>query len=185
MSHNKHSLIGLISVITLTVLVNLIPTQTFTAPVKAEENLAVKEVKPNIIIPDRMVAPVLEEEIVYTTDSVLSPTELKDVLYEAGFRGQSLKQAWGVAMKESTGKPMAHNQNSKTGDNSYGLFQINMIGSLGPARMELYNLNSYEELFDPLRNAQIAFEISKGGTNWSAWHGITDKTIFFMNQFPN
>lgn len=115
----------------------------------------------------------------------LTAKELRDVLYVAGFRGQNLKEAWGVAMKESTGRPKAHNDNAKTGDNSYGLFQINMRGSLGPARREQFNLEANEDLFDPLVNAKIAFHMSKGGENWSAWSGITPRTKEWMAQFPD
>lgn len=102
-------------------------------------------------------------------DEPLSPEALRDLLAAAGFEGKSLKTAWAIAMRESTGKPWAHNQNSSTGDNSYGLFQINMIGKLGPARLDKYNLGSYEELFDPTVNARVAFEMSKGGTDFGPW----------------
>lgn len=128
---------------------------------------------------------ILKEQKVYTQKDRLSPKDLKSLLYDVGFRGSALREAWGTAMKESTGRPMAHNKNSKTGDNSYGLFQINMIGSLGPARMEQYGLSSYEDLFDPRTNAKIAFKMSNGGKNWSAWHGITERTQEWMKEFPN
>ena len=72
--------------------------------------------------------PVLDESTVFT------PEEIKNILELAGFDGRALRTAFGMVLKESTGRPYAHNQNSSTGDNSYGLFQINMIGSLGPAR---------------------------------------------------
>jgi hypothetical protein len=44
-----------------------------------------------------------------------------------------------------------------------------MIGSLGPARLEKYGLEANEDLFDPLTNAKIAFKMSNGGKDWSAW----------------
>lgn len=125
-----------------------------------------------------------EPKTEYTAKDQLSPLELKAVLEEAGFTGENLVEAWGTAMKESTGRPMAHNKNSNTGDNSYGLFQINMIGSLGPARLEKYNLKSNSDLFDPLTNAKIAYQMSNGGKDWSAWHGITDRTKQWMKEFP-
>jgi hypothetical protein len=115
----------------------------------------------------------------------LSAVELKTVLHNAGFRGQDLIEAWGTAMKESMGKPFAHNKNSKTGDNSYGLFQINMIGSLGPARLKQFGLKSNRDLFDPATNARVAYIMSNGGKDWSAWHGITSKTKSFMKEFPH
>jgi hypothetical protein len=121
---------------------------------------------------------------VYKKKEMLSDKELRDILYSVGFRGEKLRQAWAVAMKESTGRPRSHNDNPATGDNSYGLFQINMIDSLGPARREKFNLKSNNDLFDPVRNAEIAFFMSNGGKNWSAWHGITDKTIEWMSKFP-
>lgn len=120
----------------------------------------------------------------YTVKSRLTANELKDLLYQVGFRGEALRLAWGTAMKESTGRPMAHNKNSNTGDNSYGLFQINMIGSLGPARLEKYGLDSNKDLFDPFTNATIAFQMSDGGKDWSAWHGITESTRKWLKEFP-
>jgi hypothetical protein len=121
----------------------------------------------------------------YKKNERLSAQELKDILYQVGFRGEALRIAWGTAMKESTGRPMAHNKNSNTGDNSYGLFQINMIGDLGPARLQKFKLKSNEDLFDPVRNAEIAFFMSNKGKNWSSWHGITDKTVYWMSKFPD
>lgn len=128
--------------------------------------------------------PTLKIKKTYKRNEQLAPKDLKAVLYEVGFRGNSLKEAWAVAMKESTGRPRSHNDNPNTGDNSHGLFQINMIGSLGPARLEQYGLDSYEDLFDPLTNAKIAFQMSNGGENWSAWNGIGSSTTKWFSEFP-
>lgn len=125
------------------------------------------------------------EAVVYHPTRSLKPLQLKHLLSSVGFEGDQLKQAWAVVMKESTGRPMAHNQNSRTGDNSYGLFQINMIGKIGPARLEQYGLSNNEELFDPLTNARIAYILSEGGKNWSAWNGMTRSTLNWMQEFPN
>jgi hypothetical protein len=121
----------------------------------------------------------------YDNNDMLTARELKAVLYSVGFRGNDLKEAWAVAMKESNGRPMAHNRNSSTGDNSYGIFQINMIGSLGQDRLDKFNIKSYSDLFDPVTNAEIAFFMSNGGQDWSAWHGITSKTKELMKDFPS
>jgi len=94
---------------------------------------------------------------------------LKKLLIEAGFEGRKLKEAWAIVMKESTGRPTAHNGNESTGDNSYGIFQINMIGSLGTDRREKFNLSSNTDLFNPLKNAKIAHYMSRGGEDWSSW----------------
>jgi hypothetical protein len=99
----------------------------------------------------------------------LTETELKELLQAVGFEGKALRTAWAVAMKESTGRPRAFNGNTNTGDNSYGIFQINMIGSLGEARREKFKLDSNKELFDPVTNAKIAYYMSRGGEDWSSW----------------
>lgn len=141
----------------------------------------------NIVKPDTtldFVKSLKPVKVVYTKKTMLKPEQLKDILHEVGFRGDGLKKAWATAMKESTGRPLAHNRNSNTGDNSYGLFQINMIGSLGPARLKQFDLKHNKELFDPYTNAKIAFHMSNGGKDWSAWHGITDKTREYLAQFP-
>ena len=133
---------------------------------------------------DRTLELLKPTKIVYTKKTILKPEQLKDILHDVGFRGEGLKKAWATAMKESTGRPLAHNRNSNTGDNSYGLFQINMIGSLGPARLKQYGLSSNKDLFDPHTNAEVAFKMSNAGKDWSAWHGITDKTREYLAQFP-
>lgn len=99
----------------------------------------------------------------------LTPTELKELLSLVGFKGKDLKEAWAIAMKESTGRPTSHNSNASTGDNSYGLFQINMIGGLGSDRREKFGLEQNSELFNPVTNAKIAYYMSDGGADWGSW----------------
>lgn len=99
----------------------------------------------------------------------LEPLELKELLKAVGFEGYSLKLAWGIVMRESRGGPTSHNENANTGDNSYGLFQINMIGGLGADRREKFGLSSNDELFDPVTNARVAFHMSGGGEDFGAW----------------
>ena len=118
-------------------------------------------------LPDEIVIPSLEDYRGRTEP--LEPEELVELLSLIGFRGDGLRSGWAIAMNESTGDPTAHNTNVSTGDNSYGLFQINMIGRMGPQRREAYGLDSNAELFDPVLNAEIAFEISKGGTDFGDW----------------
>lgn len=99
----------------------------------------------------------------------LSDKELVEVLRYAGFKGSSLKIAWAISKAESNGRPLAHNGNRKTGDNSYGIFQINMIDSTGVSRRDKFDLDSNSALFNPIRNARIAYHMSNGGKNWKAW----------------
>ena len=113
----------------------------------------------------------------------LSHAELLQILRNAGFSGNGLKMAWAIVQKESSARPYAHNGNRNTGDNSYGLFQINMIDSLGTARLKLYDLEANEDLFDPAINADIAFKISGGGKNWGAWT-TNKKAKEMLGSFP-
>src|SRR4051812_17631570 len=90
-------------------------------------------------------------------------------LRAAGFKGEALRQAWAISQRESGGNPAAYNGNAGTGDQSYGLFQINMLGGLGPARRKQYGLSKNEDLLDPATNARVAYQMSKGGTDFGAW----------------
>jgi len=114
----------------------------------------------------------------------LTDAQLKQLLYAVGFRGEGLVKAWAVAKKESNGRPMAFNGNEKTGDNSYGIFQINMIGMLKDDRKAKFGINFNSELLNPVINAQVAYHMSNGGKDWSSWHGITPKTKAWMKKFP-
>ena len=119
--------------------------------------------------------------------------ELVRMLSTIGFEGKALKVAWAVVKKESNGRPLAFNGNVKTGDNSYGIFQINMIGGLGVARRDKFDLDSNKDLFDPVVNAQIAFHMSNEGSDWSSWgvgkfpyNGGTDQAMYnlWITKFP-
>lgn len=105
----------------------------------------------------------------YRGATELTDKELADLLSQVGFKGKSLKVAWAIAKKESNGRPLAHNDNVGTGDNSYGIFQINMIGNLGESRRDKFGIVKNSKLFDPVVNAQAAFYMSAKGTNFGAW----------------
>jgi len=122
-----------------------------------------------------------------------SDEELVKMLSAVGFEGKALKVAWAVVKKESNGRPLAFNGNVKTGDNSYGIFQINMIGGLGVARRDKFDLDSNKDLFDPVVNAQIAYYMSNEGSDWSSWgvgkfpyNGDTDQAMYnlWITKFP-
>ena len=101
-------------------------------------------------------------------------TDLMEVLRSVGFSGNGLSTAYAVAMAESSANARAHNGNAGTGDNSYGLFQINMLGAMGPERLRQYGLSSYEDLYDPYVNARVAYQMSRGGTRWGDWSTYND-----------
>jgi hypothetical protein len=111
----------------------------------------------------------------YDRKTQLSEKELDSILRQAGFSGYGLKMAKAIVFYESTNRPMALNKSS----NCYGLFQINMTGSMGPDRRKKYGLKSNEDLYNPLISAQIAYQMSNGGKNWSAWstESVAKKTV--------
>jgi len=121
----------------------------------------------------------------YRNADKLTKTELVELLHAVGFKGKALREAWAVSMKESHGNPLSHNGNRKTGDNSYGLFQVNMIGSMGQERRDKFNLDYNAELLDPVVNAKIAYHMSNGGKNWSAWKGTKTAVVQkWLKEFP-
>lgn len=103
----------------------------------------------------------------------LTEHELVELLAAVGFEGKALKTAWSVVMRESRGRPVAHNKNANTGDNSYGLFQINMLGSMGVDRLAKFQdkigITKVTDLLDPVANAKAAYYMTAGGKDWGSW----------------
>jgi hypothetical protein len=103
----------------------------------------------------------------------LTEHELVELLAAVGFEGKALKTAWSVVMRESRGRPVAHNKNANTGDNSYGLFQINMLGSMGVDRLAKFQdkigITKASDLLDPVANAKAAYYMTAGGKDWGSW----------------
>lgn len=103
----------------------------------------------------------------------LSKDEIRKYASGAGFSGRDLDIAVAVALAESSGNPNSHN--AKPPDDSYGLWQINMLGGLGPDRRAKFNLKSNNDLFDPSTNARVAYGIWRG-SGWKAWTTYTRGT---------
>ena len=93
----------------------------------------------------------------------LSPADLYNLALNAGFPTDTAIQMAAIAMKESGGNPGAYNGTPP--DDSYGLWQINMYGNLGPARMAQFGLTDKTQLFDPATNASAAYSIWNGNNN--------------------
>jgi hypothetical protein len=104
--------------------------------------------------------------------SKLSPEQIAQYAHDAGFRGQDLTRAVAIALAESGGDPKAHNDVPP--DNSYGLWQVNMLGALGPERRHQFDLDSNKELFSPETNAEAAFDISGKGASFQPWSTFTN-----------
>ncbi len=66
-----------------------------------------------------------------------------------------------VAYRESRCLPGAYNGDRSTGDDSYGLFQINTLGSLWREVQQRCKLGDRRDLFDPERNISCAARLYK------------------------
>lgn len=130
-----------------------------------------------------------EDELIlkkYENAHSLTDQELVKLLQATGFEGKALKTAWAVAKAESGGRPLAFNGNIKTLDQSYGLFQINMLNMLGEDRRERFDLDYNVELLNPVINAKITYRMTKGGTDWSSWSSFNKGAIYkWLDKFPN
>lgn len=101
----------------------------------------------------------------------LSVGQLKALALAAGFNDRDASIMAAIAMAESGGRSAAHNNNPRTGDNSYGLWQVNMLGGMGPERRRAFGIGSNEALFDPAVNASAARKVfeSQGFGAWSVF----------------
>lgn len=91
----------------------------------------------------------------------LSRDQVKQYLYNAGFRGNDLNNALLIAECESSLDTHAHNLSNI--EDSRGLMQINIFPNANP------QYSGYD-LFDPVVNTQVAYQIYKAwGNNFNAW----------------
>lgn len=102
----------------------------------------------------------------------LSREQIAMYARSAGLSGGAVDIAVAVALAESGGRTDAHNPIPP--DDSYGLWQINMLGSLGPDRRRKLGISSNRQLFDPAVNARAMAMISSGGSNWKPWSTYTN-----------
>lgn len=101
----------------------------------------------------------------------LSYAQLMGLWINAGGSAGSAPVAAAIALAESGGNPTSHNP--RPPDDSYGLWQINMLGSMGPARRQQYGLKSNTDLYDPATNARVAVIMSNKGANFRPWSTFT------------
>lgn len=108
----------------------------------------------------------------------LSNQQIAGYVRQAGFPEELVPRMVAIANAESGRIPNNRNPNAATGDNSYGLFQINMLGAMGPERRAQFGIQSNEQLYDPLTNAKAAKAIydQQGLDAWSVHRsGAADK----------
>jgi len=97
----------------------------------------------------------------------------------AGFSSTEADTMTKIANRESRWNTHAHNGNAGTGDNSYGLWQINMLGDMGTSRRKALGISNNEQLFDPATNARAARMIykSQGYGAWSVYKNGSYKQV--------
>lgn len=96
-----------------------------------------------------------------------------DLIKAAGGTDEEARTLAAISQPESGGNPRAHNTNASTGDNSYGLWQINMLGAMGPERRRKFGLKSNEDLFDPATNARVALQMHRERGGYGDWTTYT------------
>lgn len=110
----------------------------------------------------------------------LDPTVVYALLRQAGATAQEATILTAIAAGESGWRADAHNP--KPPDNSYGLFQINMLNTpgkpMGTNRLKQWGLTSNEQLFDPLTNAKAAVSILRG-------QGLTAWSVYTNDSYKN
>tara|TARA_R100001509_G_C4790509_1_gene189594 strand:- start:8 stop:604 length:597 start_codon:yes stop_codon:yes gene_type:complete len=103
-----------------------------------------------------------------TSPSYVTKKQIAESLLKAGFSPQDLPTMIEIARRESGFNRLALNPDASTGDLSYGPFQINMIGDMGPERRKLFGIEKNEQLYDLDTSARAA-KIIKDQQGFGAW----------------
>lgn len=119
--------------------------------------------------------------LAYNLGKVLTAQEIYQYALNAGFDVETAKSMTAIALRESAGNTDAYN--GKGLDDSFGLWQINMKGNLGPARLNQFGISDKTSLYDPQTNANAAYEIWKqsGGNLDTAWY--TEHGGWYTEQY--
>ena len=101
---------------------------------------------------------------------VLTDEQAAQYLRDAGFPESEIAKGVAIGIAESGLRTNAHNGNTSTGDNSYGVWQINMLGGMGTERRKQFGISNNEALFNPATNAKAAYSIWRSaGQSWRPW----------------
>jgi hypothetical protein len=111
------------------------------------------------------------------------------LLHKSGFRGEDIVKGVAISHRESRWNSNAHNPNRGTGDNSYGLFQINMIEKYAAGRRKSFGIASDEDLFNPEVNVRAAKNLYDGRKNarqnpWHDWGPYKGKSETYDTNMP-
>jgi hypothetical protein len=103
--------------------------------------------------------------------ATLDPTVVYSLARNAGATVEEATILTAIAKGESGWRTEAHNP--KPPDDSYGLWQINMLGAMGDSRLKQWGFTSKSQLFNPLNNAVAALSILRG-QGLKAWSVYTN-----------
>lgn len=99
---------------------------------------------------------------------------IKIIADNTGWRGADLVTAVAISLRESDLDPGAYNGNEKTGDHSWGLFQLNTIQNKAQGdlwkRFQAMGFTDPSQLADPAANARAAYALWQQ-SGWHAWLG--------------
>ena len=101
-----------------------------------------------------------------------SPEQIARIAKTAGIPEKHIPIMVSIALAESGGDIGArYNPEGNTGEDSYGLWQINMDPRYADERLKLFGIDNKKELFDPVTNAKAAYEIFKlqGFDAWTVY----------------
>ena len=107
-------------------------------------------------------------------------TKIEQMLLAVGFKPADAKIMAAVAMAESAGDPMIDTVKSgldpqKKNEFSIGLFQLNMIDDFLEERLMLFDIESTDELYDPIVNV-IAAKRLFDQQGFGAWGAYTNNS---------
>lgn len=111
----------------------------------------------------------------------LTPSQIAQLAYNAGFRGSALRMAVAVALAESGGNTNAYNPEAAAGTapnhGSRGLWQI-----YGTAHPQYDN----SQAFDPQVNAQAAYQVYReAGNRFTPWSTYNNGSAYSISQNLN
>lgn len=117
----------------------------------------------------------------------LSTSEVYALARSAGFPPDRARMMVAIAMRESGLDPSARCTNCFPGivEDSVGLWQINMHGALGQARLSQFGISSADELLDPYVNARAAY-LTWGGNDNNleiAWRINTEGAYQYRTKY--
>lgn len=98
-----------------------------------------------------------------------SSEQITRIAKTAGIPEKHIPTMVAIALAESGGNIGArYNPEGNTGEDSYGLWQINMDPRYADERLKLFGIDNKKKLFDPVTNAKAAYEIFKQ-QGFNAW----------------